>query len=148
MSERRYLPTLSELIDRLSILQLKEVFIPEHKDEYAKEIKDIMNDIDIILDEYNQTTHGGQTNVIPITAKTIRALIVLAQSNLHIWHNESEARKGNKEGNRLELTHSINGIRNTAKNRIQEIVGGRKDYKTDCLAAEFCNYEPSWNDDV
>lgn len=148
MSERRYLPTLSELIDRLSILQLKEVFIPEHKDEYAKEIKDIMNDIDIILDEHNQTTNGGQTNVIPITAKTIRALIVLAQSNLHIWHNESEARKGNKEGNRLELTHSINGIRNTAKNRIQEIVGGRKDYKTDCLAAEFCNYEPSWNDDV
>ena len=36
---RKYLPTLSELIDRLSIAQLKEVFIPEHKKEYAKEIK-------------------------------------------------------------------------------------------------------------
>ena len=40
---RKYLPTLSELIDRLSIAQLKEVFIPEHKKEYAKEIKDIIN---------------------------------------------------------------------------------------------------------
>ena len=36
--ERKYLPTLSELIDRLSIIQLKEVFISEHKTEYAKEL--------------------------------------------------------------------------------------------------------------
>ena len=34
---RKYLPTISDLIDRLSIVQLKEVFIPEHKEEYAKE---------------------------------------------------------------------------------------------------------------
>ena len=49
MSERKYLPTLSELIDRLSIAQLKEVFISEHKEEYAQEIKDIVHDIDMIL---------------------------------------------------------------------------------------------------
>ena len=41
MSERKYLPTLSELIDRLSIAQLKEVFVTEHKDEYSQEIADI-----------------------------------------------------------------------------------------------------------
>ena len=35
--ERKYLPTLAELIDRLSISQLKEVFITEHKEEYAQE---------------------------------------------------------------------------------------------------------------
>ena len=68
---RKYLPTLAELIDRLSIAQLKEVFITEHKDEYAKEINDI----------------------------------------------------------------------------IQESVGGRKDYKIDCLAAEFKDWEVSWNDE-
>jgi len=43
---RKYLPTISELIDRLSIIQLKEVFIPEHKKEYAEEIKDIVHDLD------------------------------------------------------------------------------------------------------
>jgi len=141
MSERKYLPTLAELIDRLSIVQLKEVFIPENKDEYAKEIKDIMNDIDIILVEYDQSGHTG---AVPLTAKTIRDIIILSQSNLHIWHNESAARQGNKDGNKLLLTHSINGIRNTAKNRIQELVGGRKDLKVDCCAAEFCQFEPSW----
>ena len=49
MENRKYLPTLNELIDRLSIHQLKEVFIPENKENYAKEIKDMMYDIDLIL---------------------------------------------------------------------------------------------------
>ena len=134
MRQRKYLPTLSELIDRLSIVQLKEVFISEHKSEYAQEIKDIVNDIQILLDE----------NKGVVTAETIRAIVVLSQMNLHIWHNESNYRKGIKDGNNLELTHGINGIRNTAKNKIQEVNGGRKDYKIDCLAAEFKDWEISW----
>jgi hypothetical protein len=131
---RKYLPTLSELVDRLSIVQLKEVFIPEHKDEYAQEIADITHDIQILLDEQD-----GK-----VTAETIRAIVVLSQMNLHIWHNESNYRKGIKDGNNLELTHGLNGIRNVAKNRIQEVVGGRKDYKIDCLAAEFKDWNISW----
>lgn len=132
--ERKYLPTLSELIDRLSIVQLKEVFIPEHKEEYAQEIKDIIHDINLILKEKNTI----------IDAETIRAIIVVSQMNLHIWHNESNYRKGVKDGNNLELTHGLNGIRNVAKNKIQEINGGRKDYKIDCLAAEFKDWNISW----
>ena len=135
MSERKYLPTLAELVDRLSISQLKEVFITEHKEEYAQEIKDILHDIQLILKEGKE----------PINAETIRAIVVLSQMNLHIWHNESNYRKGIRDGNNLELTHGLNGIRNTAKNKIQEIVGGRKDYKIDCLAAEFKDWEISWN---
>ena len=48
--DRKYLPTLAELVDRLSIVQLKEVFITEHKNEYAQEIKDIVYDINLILE--------------------------------------------------------------------------------------------------
>jgi len=134
MNTRKYLPTLSELIDRLSIVQLKEVFIAEHKDEYAKEIADIVHDIQLYLKESKE----------PITAETIRAIVVLSQMNLHIWHNESNYRKGIKDGNNLELTHGLNGIRNVAKNKIQEVMGGRKDYKIDCLAAEFKDWNISW----
>jgi hypothetical protein len=133
MTERKYLPTLSELVDRLSIAQLKEVFIPEHKSEYAQEISDICHDVQLILDKSED-----------VTADTIRAIVVLSQMNLHIWHNESNYRKGIKDGNNLELTHGLNGIRNTAKNKIQELVGGRKDYKIDCIAAEFEDWEISW----
>ena len=133
MSNRKYLPTLSELVDRLSIAQLKEVFIVDHKKEYAQEISDICHDIQLILDKCDD-----------IDAETVRAIVVLSQMNLHIWHNESNYRKGIKDGNNLELTHGLNGIRNTAKNKIQEKVGGRKDYKIDCLAADFKDWEVSW----
>ena len=135
MSKRKYLPTLAELVDRLSIVQLKEVFITEHKEEYAKEIADIVHDIDMILKDEN----------VQLSGKDVRAIVVLSQMNLHIWHNETQYRAGTGDGN-LGLTHGLNGIRNTAKNMIQESVGGRKDYKIDCIAAEFKDWEVSWDE--
>lgn len=133
---RKYLPTLSELIDRLTITQLKEVKIPEHKEQYAQEIADMVHDIQLLL---NQEFDSGGTVV---TAKMIRDIIVLAQMNTHIWVNETNFRKGKREGNDLELTHGLNGIRNTAKNKIQENFGGRKDYKVDNVEA-FKDWVPS-----
>ena len=133
MSDRQWLPTLGELIDRLSIHQLKEIFIPENKDNYAKAIQQLVHDIDLVLKE----------NKDNITGEVIRALIVLAQMNCHIWYNETKVRNGDKDGN-LHLTHGINGIRQTASNKIMEVVGGRKDYKVDCIAAEFKDWEVSW----
>jgi len=133
MKQRKYLPTISDLIDRLSIIQLKEVFLPEHKEEYVNEIQDIVEDLEELM-RWEKPT-----------GEMIRAIIVLAQMNTHIWYNESNFRAGKGEGN-LELTHGLNGIRNTAKNKIQEnlVEGGRKDYKIDCLAAEFKDWEISW----
>ena len=134
---RKYLPTLGELIDRLSIIQLKEVKIPQHKEEYAKEISEIVHDITEIL---------NTTNQLKVDGDFIRAIIVLSQMNTHIWYNEDNARSGDDQGNQLMLTHGLNGIRNTAKNKIQELDGGRKDYKVDCIASEFKEWEVSWNE--
>ena len=130
---RKYLPTLSELVDRLSIVQLKEVFITDHKEEYAKEILEITHDIEEIL----------MDGKMRLTWKDVRAIVVLSQMNLHIWQNETKYRAGTGDGN-LGLTHGLNGIRNTAKNKIQEGEGGRRDYKVDCIAAEFKDWEISW----
>ena len=134
---RKYLPTVSELIDRLSIIQLKEVFITEHKEEYAQEIKDIVHDLNKLglEKEYDYSNLG----------ELIRAVVVLSQMNLHIWHNETKYRAGEGDGN-LGLTHGLNGIRNTAKNKIQDTLGDgdRKDYKIDCIAAEFKDWDVSW----
>jgi hypothetical protein len=71
----KYLPTLSDLIDRLSILQFKEVFILENKKEHSEEIKDILKDIQLLIDESSEK----------ITAETIRAIVGLSQLNTHIW---------------------------------------------------------------
>jgi hypothetical protein len=134
MEQRRFLPTISELIDRLSIVQLKEVKIPEHKEEYGKEIADIVHDIQLIINQ----------NDVVITAEMVRAIIVCAQMNAHIWYNESNVRSGVAGPSMLALTHGLNGIRNTSKNKIQEVFGGRKDYKIDCIAADFKDWEISW----
>ena len=143
---RKYLPTLGELIDRLSIIQLKEVKIPQHKKEYAKEISDIVHDINEILKEKlsDKVAREHQDQLSLIDGEFIRAVIVLSQMNTHIWYNEDKARSGENKGNDLLLTHGLNGIRNTAKNKIQEWDGGRKDYKVDCIAAEFKEWEVSW----
>ena len=132
--KRKWLPTLGELIDRLSIHQLKEVFIPENKENYAKEMKDIISDINMILEKDKDKISGD----------FIRAIVVLSQMNAHIWYNESQVRKGEKGSDNLMLTHGLNGIRNTAINKIMEVVGGRKDYKIDCIAEEFKDWNVSW----
>jgi hypothetical protein len=133
MVERKYLPTLGELIDRLSIVTLKYVKIPEHQEEYGQEIDDLLHDINLLLPK-------GPN--VGITAEFLYDTIICAQFNAHIWQNESQARQGNKDGNALILTHSINGIRNTAKNRLNKVIGGRKDLKVDCLAADAEHWRP------
>lgn len=127
--ERRHKLQLGELLDRLTILQLKEVKIPETRAMVTQEIEDILHDVNLIL------TNSPKTQ--QITAEWLRDLVILALYNSLIWQNESEARKGNENGNLLMFTHSINGIRVEARNRLQRMVDGRIEKKVDCLAAEF-----------
>src|SRR5229473_7817574 len=107
MTDRKYLPTLAELIDRLSIVQLKEIFLHEHRHQYTDERKLIEHDIDLLLE-------GGRNHP---TATDIRAILMIMLTNRYIWENESKAREGGADQDKLlKLTHSINGVRNTAKN--------------------------------
>jgi hypothetical protein len=69
----------------------------------------------------------------------VRAIQVNAISNEIIWQNESKAREGGTEQDSLlKFTHSVNGVRNLAKNVISNELGERVDLKTDCLAADLC----------
>ena len=66
-------------------------------------------------------------------------------SNRYIWENESKCRNGESQDlSLLKLTHSINGVRNTAKNIIATETGERKDLKVDCLAAELVSDYQNW----
>ena len=82
MTDRKYLPTLAELIDRLSIVQLKAIFIPENAQAYNEERALIEYDIDLLL--------SGKT----LAAKDVRAIMVVMLANRVIWENESKARAG------------------------------------------------------
>jgi hypothetical protein len=137
---RRYLPTLADLLDRLSIVQLKEIFLSEYRDEYARERALIEHDIDIILDEMH--ARDG----FKMDAAALRAVMMLMLSNRVIWENESKARSGGSEQDKLlKFTHSINGIRTTAKNFLAKMFGERRDWKVDCLAADLPSEFGNWN---
>ncbi len=133
----KYHLDLGELLDRLTILQLKEVNrAGELKKQITEEIDQIVHDVNVLLTNSHKQ----------ITAEFLRDLIILAQFNTHVWVNEDAARKGNA-GDILRLTHSLNGIRVEARNRLQRLLNGRIEKKIDCLAntmiEEYKNWSPS-----
>lgn len=137
--QRRYLPSLADLIDRLCICLMKMIFIEGRRNEYAAEIEDIVHDIDLILDQDEHRIRGLE----------IKAITMLMLSNRFIWENESKTRNGDSTEDpaiqlqRLRATHSINGVRALAKN---ELAGetGRKDYKIDCFASDLPKDFGNW----
>ena len=124
------MPTIADLIDRLSVVRLKSIFIQEFKDEYEKEIADIRHDLkELDMDD-----------------ELIHAVMMIMLANRFIWENESKARLGGSEQDSLlKLTHSINGVRNRFKNVISKKVGQRVDLKVDCLAADLPKEYGNWN---
>ena len=134
---RKYLPTFAELADRMSICILKSIFIPENKKAYDKEIEEIKHDLDSICQEKD----------LSLNSEIVKSLMIIMLSNRYIWENESKVRSDSddKEALLLKLTHSINGVRNTAKNVISKELGERVDLKTDCLAAELKSNLQNWD---
>lgn len=134
--QRKYLPTFSELVDRLTIVLLKSIFIPQNKSQYNQEIKDIKHDIDQIINDKN----------IKLNSDIIKSICIIMLANRYIWENESKCRSGESQDlSLLKLTHSINGVRNTAKNILAKEFNERQDLKIDCLAAELLSDFQNWD---
>ena len=134
MTERKYLPTFADLCDRLSIVLLKQIFIPEGRRAYIEERKLIESDLDDML--------GGPADKEVLRGESITAILMIMLANRTIWVNEAEARKsGRRRNTRLMFTHSINGIRNEAKNLLAALGNGRVDLKIDSFAADL---PPEW----
>lgn len=111
--KREYLPTLADLIDALSIDQIKEVKL-ENKQSYAFEMRKISHDIDILISQKK----------IKLSAKLIRMIIVIAQMNLFIWNNKDKMHEDpNHYNDLLTLAHQLNGIRNRTKNLLLQLSG-------------------------
>jgi hypothetical protein len=142
MTERRYLPTIAELIDRLSICLMKSIFID--REAYRAEMKLIVEDIASLIDD-PASMYPRSSMIYPI--------LVLMLSNREIWLNEGVIRKGYDDplgwapevvADKLRFTHSINGVRTRAKNEISKIFGERVDQKVDCLAADLPTEFGNW----
>lgn len=141
MTERRYLPTIADLIDRLSISLMKSIFID--RESYRAEMKLIREDLSNMLHSPD-AEYAWWDVIYPVLA--------LMLANRYIWENEAFIRNGFYDKTRtptevadiLRLTHSINGVRTRAKNEISKIFGERIDGKVDCLAADLPSDMGNW----
>lgn len=132
---KKWLPSLGELLDRLTICELKHLHNPDNREQIAKEIENLVHDINIELPKSPYPS---------LTAEFLRELIILSQFNTHIWNHEDQMRKGNPDGNDLVFTHECNGVRCRAKDRLTKRVNGRVDPKVNAIAASIPDFEPSW----
>jgi len=130
MKERQYLPPFTELVDQLTIYQIKEINMPDLKQDIAQEIRKITHDIDLIIEERG----------LKLNSALLRIIIILAQVNLHIWNNKDKMQaEPEKYLDYLKLAHQQNGIRNQMKNLLLEGTGDKEksarktNYSTDGL---------------
>lgn len=115
--ERQFLTPFAELVDRLTVDQIKEVLLLTDKECFAEEMERISHDIDLIVEQRQ----------IPLSARLLRIVVALAQMNLHIWYLKDQMQKDETRYDELlKLAHQLNGIRNRMKNLLLEEAGERK----------------------
>lgn len=133
--QRQILPNLGDLLDRLTISQIKEVKFPSQGADFARDMERVSHDINLLIAERQ----------IPLTGEFIRIVVALSQLNLFIWHYKDEMEacvpdQPDRYNNLLKLAHQLNGVRNQLKNHLLEIIGDRdpaerkSNFNTDGLA--------------
>lgn len=116
-NRRQFLPAFAELLDRLTVDQIKEVLLPNRQTDIAEEMNKICNDIDLLIEE----------RYLKITSRLIRIIIAIAQMNLHIWKLKDDMQTNpEKYDELLKLAHQLNGIRNQLKNTLLEETGDKE----------------------
>ena len=111
-SEKIYHLPISELIDRLSIIEIKLVLDVKNSSDYLHELSLLKNDIQFELE-------SKDTN---LDINLIQILISLGQMNLHIWYikdkMKSQLDQPDKYAANMKLAHQLNGLRNQLKNTL------------------------------
>ena len=139
MSEREFQLALAELIDRMTITQIKSTLLETNSQDLVNEMQKLRKDVSAIIDEKNLKVDGT----------FVQSIIILAQMNLHIWHNKDEMQENiDQEETYLKLlksAHQLNGYRNEMKNNILKIEGStdesqiRSNFETDGLDINLLN---------
>ena len=134
---REILPNLSELIDRMTISQIKIIKLENDRSDFKNELLKISNDVDLLLNEGKNI----------IDAKFLRLVSQLSQLNLMIWQNKEKMQNHLEDEDTylklLKHAHQLNGYRNQIKNALTLIEGAedmsayKSNFETDGLEIDF-----------
>ncbi len=109
--ERKYEFTLSDLLDRMTIDQIKEVLLPTSAIGHGRSLELLSSDVTVIL----------ESRRVELSGRILRLLVLLAQLNLHSWRSKDRLDKG-PENYTSTVRHGadLNGIRNGVLNLLQD----------------------------
>lgn len=115
--DKKYHLPISELIDRLSIIQIKLVLNSDNTADYLEELMLLKNDITIELNKKPSQ----------VTIDLVQILIALGQMNLHIWYIKNmmkdQVNQPQEYAANMKLAHQLNGLRNQLKNELLALEG-------------------------
>ena len=118
INNRKTKYNLSDLIDRLSIDQIKQIEFEKSTKVYENSINKIMASINIDLNKKNYKVNDLIINL----------LIALPQINLYIWFLRKDIAKKRKSNSKaIKLSHQLNAIRNQLKNKLLNELNKNKD---------------------
>lgn len=118
INNRKIKYNLSDLIDRLSIDQIKQIEFEKSAKEYENSLNKIMTSINIDLQKKNYKVNDLIINL----------LIALSQINLYIWFLRKDIAKKRKSNSKaIKLSHQLNAIRNQLKNKLLNELNKDKD---------------------
>lgn len=116
-TDRQFLPSFAELIDRMTVTQIKLSLIENGKEDFKDELRKISHDLNNIIN----------ANKIPLNSELILTFINLSQLNLHIWNNKDKMQENLDNQDiylqLLKVSHQLNGFRNQLKNKLLEVEG-------------------------
>jgi hypothetical protein len=111
-NNRKYHLPITELIDRVTILEIKLVLDNKNSKDYLNEIELIKSDLEFELNKKQ----------IILNTKIVQTLIALGQMNLHIWYIKDQMKLQQNDplayANNMKLAHQLNGLRNQLKNML------------------------------
>lgn len=113
-NKKQYELPFGELIDKFTITQLRETLL--NSDKYAEELLQLEHDIDMVAHEKN----------IVLNARMIRLIFIMGQLNTLIWVFKDKMAEDTSEENYvkyLKLSHQVNGLKNTVKNKLMQCLG-------------------------
>jgi hypothetical protein len=111
-NNRKYHLPITELIDRVTILEIKLVLDNKNSKDYLNEIELIKSDLEFELNKKQ----------IILNTKIVQTLIALGQMNLHIWYIKDQMKLQQNDplayADNMKLAHQLNGLRNQLKNML------------------------------
>ena len=126
---------ISELLDKLSVLQIKQIVNNTNYKKYQFAIDQILRELDMNILKNQKIT---------LNSKIIKLLIALAQINYHIWIMRDKTKKGGaKYKENIKISHLLNALRNITKNKLLYYLtdNRNKDVRTNINIEDLKNWK-------